>query len=266
MALARGDTPLKGSVLGKRAEHDGSVPPAMLANSHWIPDARPQLPSVRPRSGKYGLVLHHDRKSAPLCPRYRACGTDLSLPYHIGASCRGIHGSRLLGREPEEARDPAHAAQAVPGIQSLAYPVSQLSRGEHVLAGKPVGQFPDPPVPCTGSLAPTGGVPEATDAALVESGNPRLHRPLIYVRKVRGDPCRVALENPQDRHHTIADPDIPLCMHDLRQLPYLLAVFVHGRFDDPTIIKLFFHCLSCDEIFNERHSRRHDSWTIDKAF
>ena len=128
-----------GPVLGKRAEHDGPVPPAIPAGSLWIPDARPQLPSVRPRSEKYGLVLHHDRKSAPFCPRYRACGTGLLLPHRVGASCRGIHGSRPLGREPEEAQDPAHAAQAVPGIESPAYLVSQLSRGEHVLAGKPVG-------------------------------------------------------------------------------------------------------------------------------
>ena len=49
--------------------------------------------------------------------------------------------SRSLGREPEEAQDPAHAAQAVPGIQSPAYPVSQLPRGEHVLAGKPSAGF-----------------------------------------------------------------------------------------------------------------------------
>ena len=81
-----------GPVLGKRAEHDGPVPPAVSAGSHWIPDARPQPPSVRPRSEKYGLVLHHDRKSAPFCPRYRACGTGLPLPYRVGASCRGIHG------------------------------------------------------------------------------------------------------------------------------------------------------------------------------
>ena len=57
-----------GSVLGKRAVHGGPVPPTVPADSHWIPDARPQLPSIRPRSEKYGLVLHYDRKSAPFCP------------------------------------------------------------------------------------------------------------------------------------------------------------------------------------------------------
>ena len=114
--------------------------------------------------------------------------------------------------------------------------------GEHVLAGRPVGQFPDPPVPCTGSPAPVGGVPEATDAASVEPGNPQLHRPLIHVRKVRGDLCRVALENPQDRHHPIADPDISLCMHGLRQLSDLLVSLVHGWLVDLVIKKLF--CLT----------------------
>ena len=85
----------------------------------------------------------------------------------------------LLDENPRRRRILRTLAQAVPGIQSPVYLVSQLSRGEHVLAGKPVGQFPDPPVPCTGSPAPAGSVPEATDAALVESGNPQLHRPLI---------------------------------------------------------------------------------------
>ena len=93
-----------GSVLGRRAVHDGLVPPAVPAGCHRIHDARPQIPSVRPRSEKYGLVLHHDRKSAPFCPRYRACGADLPPPCRVGIGCRGIHGRDLLDENPREHR------------------------------------------------------------------------------------------------------------------------------------------------------------------
>ncbi len=97
----------------KRAIHNGLVPSACPADCYWIPDARPQFPSIRSNPDEYGLVLHHDCKSTLFCAGYRACSVNLPPPHFVAAGCRGVLRGRSLRREPEGSHYPAHAAQAV---------------------------------------------------------------------------------------------------------------------------------------------------------
>ena len=72
--------------------------------------------------------------------------------------------------------------------------------------------------------------------------HPQLDRAPVHVCEVRRVLCGVFREYSAHRHHPVADPDIPLCMHGLRQLPDLLVSLVHGWLVDLVIKKLF--CLT----------------------
>ena len=148
----------------------------------------------------------------------------------------------LLDKNPRRRRILRTLHETVPGIKSPAYPVPKLSGGEHVLAGKPVDQFPDPPVPRAWRPSPSGSVPEATDAALVEPRYPQLDRAPIHVCEVRRVLCGVSREYSAHCHHPVADPGVLLCTHGLRQLPDLLVSLAHGWIVDLVIKKLF--CLT----------------------
>ena len=90
--------------------------------------------------------------------------------------------------------------------------------------------------------SPSGSVPEATDAALVEPRRPQLDRAPVHVCEVRRVICGVSREYSAHRHHPVADPGVLLCTHGLRQLPDLLVSLVHGWLVDLVIKKLF--CLT----------------------
>ena len=98
------------------------------------------------------------------------------------------------------------------------------------------------PYPRAWRPSPSGSVPEATDAALVEPRHPQLDRAPVHVCEVRRVLCGVSREYSAHRHHPVADPGVLLCTHGLRQLPDLLVSLVHGWLVDLVIKKLF--CLT----------------------
>ena len=142
------------------------------------------------------------------------------------------------------------------GLRRIALP-SFLWMRASLSASLPVSLLIRPYLERDDVLYTSGGVLEVICAALVEPYD-RPSAPCAAPRLQ--NPWQCSSNGPSNTahcRHPVADPGIPLSPHGPSQITYLfVVVLAHGWFEDPSINKLFYNCLSLGEIFNEHHSSR----------